>query len=162
MSAPVGAIRGIPLDPEWIVSRPEKARPLARHVHDIVKQKGQGSARHVEATMPPKIRQRAAVAGKELRLGRKQLAIPAGQRSARQRLDSRSIVQTVGVMQTADQGGLVHQPSQTGQMLDNLQAGHRRGDRLKLTANFRRRIRLEVERVQMAWPAVLVEQDASA
>jgi len=104
----VGAVRGIPLDPEWIVSRPEKARPLARHVQDVVKQEGQGRAGHVEATMAPKIRQRAAIAGKELRQRRKQLAITAGQRSARQRLDSRGVMQTVGVMQTADQGGLVH------------------------------------------------------
>jgi hypothetical protein len=63
---PVAAVRGIPLDPEWIVSRPEKARALARHVYDVVKQEGQRSSRHVEPTMAPKIRKRAAVAGKEL------------------------------------------------------------------------------------------------
>ena len=72
----------------------------------------------------------------------------------------RRVVQSVVVMQAANERDFVHQFGHARQMFAHMEAGDGCGDRAKLATNLRRRVGLRVKRVDMAWPAVVKDDDA--
>ena len=76
--------------------------------------------------------------------------LAAGDRRARQHVMRRQQMVVFAMGQRANEGTAMHPLGQPRQVFADLQARHRRRDRLELAANLGRRVRLHVERVVMA------------
>ena len=138
---------GINFDAERVEPRTDQSRPLAGDRVNVAKRKRQRRERDFDLLLLellPQVRDRAAVTRIGLRLRSKQLAIGAFERSARQRVNRRRIVQPRLMSDTAHEGDSVHLLTHLGEMLADVQAGHGRADRLELAPHFGRRMRLEV------------------
>jgi len=70
------------------------------------------------------------------------------------------IVQTIGVRHAADNGGMVHQPRELGEVLADLQPGDRCGDGIEFATHIRRGGGLHVQRVEMTRPTITEQENA--
>ena len=69
-------------------------------------------------------------------------------------------VQRIGMRQRADHRQAIHDPSDLGQSLADVDSRHAGRNRLQLPLNLGRRLRLGIERLVLRRRAVLVDQDA--
>ena len=118
---------------------------IARHAH---------RARQVSRSKAEILTHRADV-GRIARLGEDLCVLPAAEAGHH----GQRVVGVVRMGDAADDGGLVHPLRRSRQMLADLQAGKGGGDGPKLAANLRRRVRLHIEHVLMAWATEEIEKD---
>ena len=79
--------------------------------------------------------------------------------AAESRQNIERVVSVVAVRYRANQTRLVHDLRRVRHVLANSQARQRRADRLKLAADFDRRVRLHIQHVLLTRPTEQIEQD---
>ena len=141
---------------------PEEAGPLAGdrvNIAEHMRQRGEG---HLTDRGRIERRDDAAMGGMELPRRHEQRPVWSFEGPAGEGMDRSRIVEIRLVVHAPHDRDLVHHPGQPRQVLADLHAGYRGGDRGKLAANIGRGRRLHVERVEMARAAVPKEENAGA
>ena len=152
----------IDVDEERIVRGPEEAGPLTRDRMDIAEHMRQRRKGHLTDRSRIEGRNDASMGGIELPRRHEQLSIRALEGPASEGMDRSRIVEIRLVVHAPHERDLVHHPGQPREVLADLHAGHRGGDRGKLAADVGRRRRLHVEGIEMTRTAVPEEEDAGA
>ena len=83
-----------------------------------------------------------------------------GIRPVKAMVAGRVMIVEADVVDAADEGHLVHALGQPGQVLADAHAGGRRGNGLELAPHLGRRVGLGVKSVEVAWAAVIEDEDA--